>query len=54
MPAPAPPPQSRFLRLHAFEILIFVIMAVLFALCLAAAPFVVRGGDPPAAAAAGP
>ena len=31
---------SRSLRLHAFELLIFVIMFVLLALCLAAAPLI--------------
>jgi len=43
-----PPPEStsRFFRLHAFEILIFVIMAVLFAMCLTAAPLIAEGGAP--------
>jgi len=31
---------DRFLRLHSFELLIFVIMFVLLALCLAAAPLI--------------
>lgn len=31
---------SRFLRLHSFELLIFVIMFILLALCLAVAPLI--------------
>ena len=31
---------DRFLRLHSFELLIFVIMFVLLALCLATAPLI--------------
>jgi len=35
-----PQPPSRFLRLRAFELLIFVVVAILFAMCLCAAPLV--------------
>lgn len=31
--------KSRLLRLHDFELLIFVVLGLLLALCLAAAPF---------------
>jgi len=45
----AAPPSGvvgRFLRLHAFELLIFGIMFILLAICLAAAPLVTEtGGD---------
>jgi hypothetical protein len=39
-PRPGAGPASRFLRLHAFELLIFVILALLLALCVAAIPLV--------------
>jgi hypothetical protein len=41
---------SRFLRLHSFEFLIFVILFILLAMCLAAAPLVTK--DAPADVAA--
>lgn len=33
-------PASRFLRLHSFEILIFIILGLLMGLCLAVAPLI--------------
>lgn len=36
-------PPSRLLRLQPYEALIFIVMIVLFALCLAAAPVVTAG-----------
>lgn len=45
-----PHPRSRLLRLRSFELLIFVVMAILFAMCLCATPLVaeprVRGEAP--------
>ena len=38
---------SRALRLHAFELLIFAILFVLLALCLAAAPLISDDVAPP-------
>jgi hypothetical protein len=35
---------SRFLRLHSFELLIFAVMAVLLAICLASAPLLMPQG----------
>ena len=40
---------NRFLRLRAYEVLIFVVAFLLLALCLAAAPLLSdgKGGGPP-------
>jgi hypothetical protein len=45
---------DRFLRLHAFELLIFVVLFILLALCLAVAPLITNdasagssSGSPP-------
>jgi len=54
---PDPENVSRVFRLHAFEFLIFVIMAVLCALCLCAAPLLAADGPspgPPYTASGGP
>lgn len=56
---PKPSSTSRFLRLHAFELLIFVIMFILLAMCLATAPLIteedaVQPGGKPGAPAAQP
>lgn len=40
----ASPSASRFARMHAFEILIFIIMTILLAMCLVVAPVV---AEPP-------
>jgi hypothetical protein len=40
MPLGDPKSENRFLRMHAFEILIFVVMAILFAMCLCASPLI--------------
>lgn len=45
-------PAARLLRLRAFELLIFVVLALLAALCLTAAPVVLAAGAPPRAVAA--
>jgi len=42
---------DRFLRLHAFELLIFVVLFILLALCLAVAPLITN--DPEAGPASG-
>lgn len=46
-PGPAPPVGNRLFRLRAFEILIFVMLFVLLALCLAVSPAIT--GDRPGA-----
>jgi hypothetical protein len=50
---PPPVAQSRVARLQAFEYLIFVVLLILLALCLAAAPFAAVRDDAPGAAPPG-
>jgi hypothetical protein len=50
--APDSSVAGRILRLHAFEILIFAVLFVLIAICLAVAPLV-AGRPPPRAALSG-